>query len=50
MRDAFLRAMAAAIAVIAVICATGLVSAQIISPVQPDQTLVIYMWEVPGGL
>jgi len=41
MRDEFLRAMTAAIAVIAVICATGIVSAQIISPVQPGQTLVI---------
>lgn len=41
MRDAFPRAMAVTIVVIAVICATGLVSAQIISPVQPDRTLVI---------
>lgn len=47
MRDGFLRAMTAAIAVIAVICATGLVSAQIISPVQPDQTLVVAPPEPP---
>ena len=47
MRDAFLRVMTAAIVVIAVICATGLVSAQIISPVQPDRTLVIAPPEPP---
>ncbi|GEM_PF-983162 len=41
MRIIFFRAMTAAIVVIAVICAAGLASAQIISPVQPDQPLVV---------
>lgn len=41
------RAMTAAILVIAVICATGLASAQIIGPVQPDQPSVVAPPETP---
>ena len=41
------RAMTVAIIVIAVICATGLASAQVISPVQPDQPTLVAPPEPP---
>lgn len=47
MRITPFRAMTAAIIVIAVICATGLVSAQIIGPPQPDQPIVVAPPETP---